>query len=170
MYYNTRTGEDKARYGVCCRRGNPEVMKDGHVLVTIANNMGCEVVTQNFGGKACIVVIQDEAAMVSEPDTWIALTKLRHHAKVRGLWLIVDFSQLSPLILSLYANVNPFAAQMQLSLFARRYPAVSVSVCQRQPLCRSEAAQPLRTSVPRISLALSSCSVAGRIASSSTSR
>lgn len=111
-------------------------MKDAHVLVTTANNMGCDVVTQNFREKAkCIVIIQDEAAMIPEPDTWIALTKLRHHEKVRGLWLIGDFAQLGPLYLSRYANVNPFAAQMQLSLFARLYlshfPHFALNLCSR---------------------------------------
>lgn len=121
-YFQTWTEEAKARYAVCCRYGNAEVMRDADVVIATGNNMGCDVITQNFGEKAKFIVkIEDESAMMPEPDTWIGITKLRAYEKIRGLWLIGDYAQLSPLVLSTHNDVNPFASQLELSLFARLY-------------------------------------------------
>ena len=120
--YYTWTPEDKARYAACCRHANAAVMKACLILVTTANNVGSEVVCQNFGVDAkFIVYIQDEASMVGEADTWIGITKLSAYDKVRAIWLIGDNAQLGPLILSGYGKINPFADQLELSLFSRLY-------------------------------------------------
>lgn len=118
--YHTWSSEDKAKYGCCCKHGSDAVIKDARFIIVTANNAGAKVITKNFGLESkFITVIADEAAMMMEPDQWIVMTKLTAHDKITGLWLFGDHKQPAPLIISKTAGINPFAWQLENSLFSR---------------------------------------------------
>ena len=121
-YYHTWSKADKARYAAFCRWGKAKIMQEAHLVIATGNSMGSDIITANFGKNAKFIVqIEDEATRMREPDSWIGITKLHAYEKIRGLWLIGSYAQPGPLILSKYGNVNPFASQMELSLFSRLY-------------------------------------------------
>ena len=118
--YHTWSPEDKVKYGFCCKHGSDEVMRDARFIIVTANNAGAKIITKNFGLESkYIAVICDEAAMIMEPDQWVAITKLNAQDKITVMWLIGDHKQLVPLIISKYAAINPFAWQLEYSLYAR---------------------------------------------------
>ena len=118
--YHTWTPEDKARYSACCQRANAIVIEEARFVVVTANNAGTKVITQNFGKTAkFIVVLCDEAGMIKESDQWIPIVKLACYKKIVSLWLAGDHKQLYPLIVSLNAGLNPYAAQLLNSTFTR---------------------------------------------------
>ena len=120
--YYTWNPEQKARFAICCRHANATVIRDAKCIIVAANNAGAKVVTQNFGTREdtkFIAVICDEAAMIRESDQWIPITKLTAYDKITVLWLIGDHNQLFPLVVSKGVGLNPFALQLQHSVYNR---------------------------------------------------
>ncbi|KAI9878836.1 MAG: hypothetical protein M1830_010359 [Pleopsidium flavum] len=124
---------DKKQFKACFRYIRQKVMQDARVVVTTTMNTTSDDLRQYFGstGKG-IVVIQDEAAMLQEPATWVPIMKLTHRSKIQGFIMVGDVKQIRPSILSLNAGTNEFADQMKLSLFDRlihqRFPSIRLNV------------------------------------------
>ena len=100
--YRTWSKYDQGLYTMCVQRANAAVMRDADAVFVTANNAGSEVVVQNFGDKQqFLATVDDEAAMIKEPDPRVGTVKLRHSNKVRVWWLVGDNSQLNPVVSSM---------------------------------------------------------------------
>lgn len=96
-------------------------MKYTKCVITTESNPASKQIRDNFGGNLLqgIIMIQDKVEMETEARTWIPVIKLNHSASVVGLVIVGDIEQFGPLQVRKQVEVNAFALQGGLSLYAR---------------------------------------------------